>query len=162
MNTAERQEKIATFANGYDFLREAITHFPKEMWNYKASPDSWSIHAIIIHITDSEVNSYVRCRRFIAEPGSTVMGYNETVWETALHYSDQDPEIALELFRWLRIATVQVIKHLPESTWANTVNHSESGKITMDDWLTTYARHPMDHVNQMQDVFAAWKQSTGS
>src|SRR5476649_2127070 len=81
MNTAERQEKIATFANGYDFLREAITHFPKEMWNYKASPDSWSIHAIIIHITDSEVNSYVRCRRFIAEPGSTVMGYNETVWE---------------------------------------------------------------------------------
>ena len=156
MNAAERAQKLASYASAYDTLREAITHFPKEMWSFKASPDSWTIHAIIVHITDSEVNSYIRGRRFIAEPGSPVLGYDESGWAVALHYENQDTETALELFRWLRISTYAVIKDLPEATWANTVEHSENGTMTMDDWLDTYARHIPDHINQMQEVYAAW------
>ena len=35
-------------------------------------PDRWSIHEIILHLADSEATCYVRCRHFIAEPGSSV------------------------------------------------------------------------------------------
>ncbi len=156
---AERQQKLTTYANAYDHLREALTHFPKAMWHYKATPESWSIHAIIVHITDSEANSYVRCRRLIAEPGSSVLGYDEAGWAVALHYEDQDTEIALELFRWLRLSSFRLIEHLPEATWAHTVEHSENGTMTMDDWLDTYARHVAEHVSQMQEVYAAWQKT---
>ncbi len=72
MTPTERNELIESYGKAYDLLTEALKKYPKEMWQWKPAADKWSIHEIIIHITDSEANAYVRCRRFIAEPGSGV------------------------------------------------------------------------------------------
>ncbi len=48
------------------------------------------------------------------------------------------------------------IRDLPEATWANTVNHTENGPMTMEDWLDTYERHIPDHINQMQENYEDW------
>jgi uncharacterized damage-inducible protein DinB len=157
MPTQERAEKIETHGNAHNELMEALEEFPKEMWRYKSSPDDWSVHEIVAHITDSEANSYVRCRRFIAEPGETVMGYDEEKWAQALKYSEQSTEDALELFRWLRLTTNKLIRTLPESAWANTIYHSENGIMTLDDWLDIYARHVTDHVEQMRRGYEMWR-----
>jgi hypothetical protein len=156
MTNAERSAKIESYGAAYEKLLAALAQFPRAMWQYRAAPDGWTIHEIIVHIADSEVNSYVRCRRFIAEPGSTVLGYDEMIWAQRLNYHAQSPEIALELFKQLRAASYQLIKTLPEETWANTVVHSENGVMTMDDWLDVYDRHVPDHIAQMQAVYAAW------
>ena len=47
---------------------------------------------IVVHITDSEANSYIRCRRFMAEPAK-LMAYDEKAWATSLHYHDQVTEV---------------------------------------------------------------------
>ena len=73
----ERKRKIESYGKAYQKLILAIKRFPKEMWQFRPGEDRWTIHEIIVHLTDSEVNSYVRCRRFIAEPGGTILGYNE-------------------------------------------------------------------------------------
>ena len=157
MSDEERTQKIELYGNAYGILTEALGSLPREMWDYKISSDDWSVRELVAHITDSEANSYIRCRRLIAEPGSTVMGYDEMTWATSLHYSTQSTDDALELFKWLRLATYKLIKSLPVSTWANRVEHSESGTMTMDDWLDIYARHIPDHVEQMQKNHAEWK-----
>ena len=72
------------------------------MWYFRPSKDRWTLHEVIIHITDSEANSYIRGRRFLAEPGGTVLGYDEEKWAVELGYPDQSTEDALELFKWLR------------------------------------------------------------
>jgi len=115
------------------------------------------IQQTVVHITDSEANSFVRCRRFIAEPGESVMAYNEVEWAKALHYADQSTEDAIELFKWLRLTSYNLIKTLPDSTWSNTVHHPENGTMTLDDWLDVYASHIPDHVEQMRRSYAAWK-----
>ncbi len=158
MDHIERLQKIGSYGAAYEKLITVLPQFPRAMWQYRAAPDGWTIHEIIVHITDSEANSYVRCRRFIAEPGSTVMGYDETAWARRLDYHTQSPEAALALFKELRTASYQLIKALPETTWNNTVVHSESGVMTMDDWLDIYDRHIPDHIAQMQAVYAAWQQ----
>ncbi len=158
MQAEERQRKIEIYGNAYNQLIDALQQFPKEMWHFKAAPDSWSIHEIIVHITDSEANSYVRCRRFIAEPGSTVMGYDESRWATELKYSGQSTEDALELFKWLRLSSTKLIQTVPAETWSHTIEHSENGTMTLDDWLNIYARHVSDHIEQMQKGYAAWLQ----
>jgi hypothetical protein len=68
---------IDSYGAAYEKLTAALPQFPREMWQYRAAPNGWTIHEIIVHIADSEANSYARCRRFIAEPGSTVMAYDE-------------------------------------------------------------------------------------
>lgn len=156
MTPAERQEKIAAYGEAYELLAGAMKQFPKEMWQYKPGPDRWSIHEIIVHLADSEANSYIRCRRFIAEPGSRVMGYDENRWGDLLNYHGQNPEDALELFRLLRRMSYFLVKGLPDAVWANTVDHSENGIMSMDDWLCIYTDHVAQHLQQMRATHAAW------
>ena len=84
------------------------------MWQFRDSHGCWSIHEHVVHIADSEANSYIRCRRFIAEPGESLAGYDENQWATALDYHKQDTEGALELFRLLRLKSDTLIKTLSE------------------------------------------------
>ncbi len=153
----DRQNKIESYGDAYATLVEGLKPFPREMWQYKPAPDQWSIHETLIHLTDSEANSYARCRRFIAEPGLTVMAYDEMRWATALDYPAQSAEDALELFKWLRHTSYRLIKTLPESVWANTITHPENGVMTMDNWLDVYTRHIPEHLTQMQTVYTAWQ-----
>ena len=153
----DRSEKIQSYGEASTALSTAVRKYPREMWQFRASPDSWTIHEIIIHIADSEVNSYVRCRRLIAEPGSQVLGYDEMRWSLDLHYHRQQPDDALELFRLLRMLSHRLIADLPDEIWTHTIHHSENGPMTMDDWLDIYERHVPDHIQQMEMVYEAWK-----
>ena len=154
--SAERDRKIQAYSQAHQQLLAALERFPHEMWKFRPAPGEWSIHEMIIHIADSEANSYVRLRRFLAEPGSDVLGYDQDVWARQLDYHQQDTAAALELFKWLRLLSTPLLLDLPEAAWASTVRHSEYGPITLDDWLTTYARHVEVHIAQMQANYAAW------
>jgi hypothetical protein len=156
VTSEERSDKIKSYGAAYQQLVSALERFPREMWQFRPAPDRWTMHEIVIHIADSEANSYIRCRRFLAEPGSVVLGYDESEWAHALHYHTQNPNDALELFRWLRRASYALIVDLPASVWSNTVNHTESGVMTMDEWLDTYERHIPQHVEQMQGNYDDW------
>ncbi len=154
---ADRQRKIEAYGQAYQILIDALAGFPIEMWQYRPAPDRWTIHEIIVHITDSEANSYIRGRRFIAEPGTQISAYDEMRWATALDYHAQSTETALELFKWLRGSTYDLIKSLPDDVWSHTLDHPEVGPMTLDDWLDTYERHIPDHIAQMQAVYEAWE-----
>ena len=153
----ERQRKIESYGQAHQVLSAALARFPREMWQYQPAPDRWTIHEIVIHITDSEANSFIRGRRFIAEPGTQIAAYDEMRWATALRYHEQSTDAALELFKWLRGNTYELIRSLPDEMWGNTLEHSEVGLMTMDDWLDTYERHIPDHIAQMQAVYEAWQ-----
>lgn len=159
MSSLERSEKIAIYGDAHRVLTEALKRYPMEMWHFKPSEKDWSIHEIVIHITDSEANSYVRARRMIAEPGLHLMAYDENEWARKLDYQYLDTEDAVELFRWLRGNTFQLIRALPEETWSHTAFHPEAGNITLEDWLNTYARHVLDHIGQMDEVLMTWEAS---
>ncbi|HLP51958.1 MAG TPA: DinB family protein [Chitinophagales bacterium] len=158
MTTTQRNTLIESYGNAYYLLVDALKEFPREMWQWKPAPDKWSIHEVLLHIADSEANSYVRCRRFIAEPGSGVYGYDENLWAKNLGYHNQSVEDALELFKWLRKASYELIKTVDEATWQTaTINHSENGVMTFEDWLKTYEGHVPIHIRQMQRNLNAWR-----
>ena len=156
MKQEERAARIETYGTAYQQLISALEQFPREMWQYRPAPDRWTIHEIIVHITDSEANSYVRCRRFLAEPDSAILGYDENRWARELRYEEQSADDALELFRLLRKTSYVLISDLPETVWSNLAYHSENGPMTLDDWLEVYARHVSDHVEQMRAVYEMW------
>lgn len=164
MTPEERNKKIESYGTAYQRMVSALERFPQGMWQFRPAPDRWTIHEILVHIADSEANSYVRCRRFLAEPGSTVLGYDESKWARDLRYHDQSTDDALELFKWLRHKSYMLIKDLPEGVWSNTVYHTENGVMTMDDWLDTYERHIPEHIGQMQANYDDWvrEQEAGS
>lgn len=156
MDSKERKEKLEAYARAGEELAAALEEFPRAMWAYKPGPDRWSIHEILLHLADSEANSYVRCRRAVAEPGGSVMAYDEERWTAELHYHDQDPEEALALFRLMRGMSARLLKRLSPSAWARTIQHPDRGPLTLDDWLAIYAVHTPAHIDQMRATHAAW------
>jgi hypothetical protein len=154
-----RLEIIESYSKGYENLIAALNEMPKEMWQFKPTANKWSVHEIIIHMADSEVNSYSRARKIISEPGSTIMAYDQDKLAIETRYIEQSTEDALELFKLLRKMTYNVIKNLPDNTWSNSIYHPENGIMTLDDWLKTYEEHVTIHVNQMKRNLADWKKA---
>ena len=156
MTPEQRAGKIESYGKDYERLISALDKFPREMWAFRDEHGCWSIHEHLIHIADSEVNSYIRCRRLIAEPGLSLMAYDENQWAEALLYHEQDISDTLELFKWLRHKTFNLIKTLPEPTWSHTAYHPENGDMTLDDWLDVYESHVPEHIHSMQENYDAW------
>ena len=156
MTSVTRKNKLDTYRNAAQVLEAALEEFPRDMWRFRDEHGCWSIHEHLVHIADSEANSYIRCRRFIAEPGQELMAYDENQWASALDYHSMDTDGALELFRALRRRTWELIRDLPESVWSNTCYHPENGDMTLEDWLDVYERHVAEHVEYMRQNYAEW------
>jgi hypothetical protein len=155
MDTRERKEKIEKYGSAYQELAGFIQTLSFEELNYKPAPEKWSGHEIIVHIADSEANSYVRVRKALAEPGQLVMGYDQDVWTKVLDYAHQDMKLHLELFRLLRQASYDLIRNLPEEKWQNQYDHTEYGLVGLETWLDTYAKHVAGHIEQIKRNIAA-------
>ena len=156
MTLVAREEKLESYRDAARVLAAALEEFPREMWQYRDEHGCWSIHEHIVHIADSEANSYIRCRRLVAEPGTQLMAYDENRWASALDYHSMDTEGALELFQVLRRRTYEFIRNLPESTWSNTCYHPENGDMTLEDWLDVYERHVAEHLDYMRQNYDEW------
>ena len=157
MNPEERRQKIISYGGAYEKLVVALEGYPEDMWQFRDAHGCWSIQEHLVHLADSEANSYIRCRRFIAEPGGSLMAYDEDQWARALDYQNQSPYAAVELFRWLRGMTLELVKGLPQETWSHGAHHPETGDMTLEDWLDIYERHVPEHLGFMQENFEAWE-----
>lgn len=151
-----RLENLQNFKNGFDKVRIALQTCPKQVFDFKPSPEKWSIREIILHLADSEANAYVRCRKIIAEPFSEIMVYDQDKWAEELLYKEMDIDIALDLFALLRIATFELLKKIPDEKWINYMIHSVRGKVTLEEWLEIYSDHVDVHINQMIRNLNEW------
>ena len=114
--------------------------------------EGWTPRQVIHHMADSEAQSYARLRRLIAEPGTTIQGYDEGKWAESetLGYKTQEITDSLAIIKSVRKASYELIKRLSEKELANSGIHSETGNYTIMNWLETYTRHPLDHSNQIK------------
>ncbi len=67
MTSKERQRKIESYGSVYETLINHLKCFPREMRQFRPATDHRSIHDIIVHIANSEVESYILCGRLLAK-----------------------------------------------------------------------------------------------
>ncbi|MNP51443.1 DinB superfamily protein [compost metagenome] len=80
------KELIKEYALGYTMLRDAIEGLTEEELHYKPAPDKWSIHQILIHVTDSEISSTSRLKKVLAEDEPTLISFDQDAWAKNLGY----------------------------------------------------------------------------
>jgi hypothetical protein len=129
---------------------DAVANFPTSDLD-KPKKDGWNARQVIHHLADSESQSCARLRRLIAEPGTTIQGYDENKWATSptLGYKELPIETSLALFKASREASLQIIKRLTPEQLKNAGVHTESGEYTVQKWLDGYTRHPQEHAEQL-------------
>jgi len=155
----ERQDYLQQYNNGMDELRATLAKIPKDAWQFKPTPTAWSIHEILIHLPDSETNSFGRIRAAIATPNVTIFAYDQDAWASHLWYHEQNTDDALDLLALIRKMTYALLQKLPidSAAWSQTIDHPENGIMSLDDLLVSYATHIPDHIEQIHANVAAWK-----
>lgn len=162
MDRKERNEKIELYGRGYDLLKAALAEVPQEAMKFKPAPADWSVHEIIIHIADSESNAALRARKLIAEPGSTLMGYDQDVWTNTLNYHKHNFEEALEVTRLARKTTYELLNRQPDEVFSHSVVHPEyEAPYTFEKWIELYSAHIPGHVEQIRNNVKIWREKQG-
>lgn len=129
MNQDERNEKIEEYGRGFDLFTAALAEVPREAWEFKPTPQEWSVHEVMVHMADSETMGAIRLRKLIVEPGSTLMTYEEAKWADLLDYQNQDVEDALQILKLTRQTTYRLLKTLPDRAFMHTVSHPKYDEI---------------------------------
>jgi hypothetical protein len=147
----ELQAAIDEYRNATDLFISAAKGLVESELD-KPQRDSWTARQVIHHVADSEAQSYARLRRLIAEPGTVIQGYDEALWgeNVTLGYQELPIENSLAVFAAVRASSLEILKRLSVSQLQNSGVHSESGEYTLEKWLATYIKHPIEHAQQMQ------------
>jgi hypothetical protein len=154
MDQKERTNLIAQYKEGYAAVAEALLRITPAEVDARPGPGRWTVREIIHHLADSETTSAIRLRRLLAEDRPVIHGYDQDEFARRLHY-DRPYETSLELFKYARLATGELLDCLEPSDWLKEGTHSESGPYSVETWLTIYAEHAHKHARQIRAARAA-------
>jgi len=143
-----RKQLISRYRDGHRAVMKALDGLGEDELDRSAS-DEWTPRTIAHHLADSEMTSAIRLRRLIAEDNPVITGYDEVQFANKLT-TDRPIEASLEAMRWARESTAQILERLSEEEWQRAGTHSESGRYSVEDWLTIYANHGHDHAKQIE------------
>jgi hypothetical protein len=150
MTPEERAELIATYASGYDEVMNALKGFPADSLGTHPIPGKWSAREIVHHLGDSESFSAGRLRKLLVEDSAVIQGYDQDEYAAKLRYNERYMAPALEAFRSARETTTQLLGLMNEDDWQREGTHTESGRYTIENWLTIYAAHAHNHAAQIR------------
>ena len=154
MDQDERKKLIALYRDGYSAVAEALLKITAEELDARPGPGRWTAREIVHHLADSEMTSAVRLRRLLAEERPMIQGYDQDEFARRLHY-DRPHETSLELFRYARETTAELLERLQPADWLREGVHSESGPYSVETWLRIYAEHAHRHARQIRQARAA-------
>src|SRR5437870_11485626 len=161
LSHAERQDRIDRYAHGPARLKAALGRVPEEARKWRPGPKKWSVHEVVCHCADSELNAAARIRYLVAEKDPVLVGYDQEEWARRFDYHQHPIETALQTVEAVRANTVALLRHLPADAWSREGRHTESGRYAVDDWLNTYAEHLEKHSGQIERNLEAWKATRG-
>src|SRR6185503_14344724 len=56
LSPAERQDRIDRYGRGFARLKAALARVPEEARKWRPGPKKWSVHEVVCHCADSELN----------------------------------------------------------------------------------------------------------
>lgn len=113
-------------------------------------PGKWNIRQILIHLTDAEAVLLERIKRTIANPGQTIMAFDQDKWAKELEYEHFPMTLAAALFAANRDTIIYLAERFYLEKGENTYQHSEAGERSLKDEFDKVLWHCEDHIKQIE------------
>jgi hypothetical protein len=143
-------EALAVLSSTPRKLERACAGLSPKRAAVRPAPDKWSPKEIICHLSDCELVYGFRYRKILAEPGATLVAFDQNAWADGLCYRDQPLKNALASFSALRTGHVALFKSLPEEAWDKGAVHAEYGQLTLRQLTFHLADHDRNHTAQVE------------
>lgn len=145
MTTAEKLAAIDRYLSGADAFDDTLTLAPQVL-TFRPFSDAWTVHEHVVHFVESEVATFHRYRKAVAEPGGPVVGYDEDRWTAALDYHRVSLADSLALLKLLRRIAAAHLRTIADRDWTTlTFTHSSRGPVNLETWVGDYIDHVRFH-----------------
>ncbi|MBU8769446.1 DinB family protein [Cytobacillus oceanisediminis] len=152
------QALIEEYSRGFTMLRESISELSEEEIRYNPGKDKWSIHQIIIHITDSELVATHRMKKVLSEPEPLLPAPDQDAWASSLVYEQLDREQYLLLFKMLRSSMLPILHNLTTEQLERIAVYPDGARLTFKDLLEFRVDHIRGHLDQIERVKKAFRE----
>jgi hypothetical protein len=153
------EELIEEYRRGYAMIREAIEGLTEEEIRYKPAPDKWSIHQILIHLTDAEIVSTHRQKKVLAEEEPLLISFDQNAWANYLGYDLLDREQHLLLFQLLRNSMLPILTNLIAEQSERIGVWPDGARFIFKELLEYRVQHVRVHLAQIERVREAYRKS---
>jgi uncharacterized damage-inducible protein DinB len=140
----QRAACIVEIADAPGRLRRAVAGLDERQLDTPYRPGGWTVRQVVHHVPDSHLNAYVRCKLALTEEQPTIKPYDQALW-AATPDTRAPVEVSLALLAALHERWVLLLRGLGPAEFARTLNHPESGVMTLDGVLAMYAWHGRHH-----------------
>ncbi|MCJ8013423.1 DinB family protein [Paenibacillus sp. KQZ6P-2] len=149
---------IEEYSQDYALLREAVEGLSEEELRFQPAPDKWSIHQIVIHVTDDEILSTHRMRKVLAEEEPLLLSFDQEAWADNLGYERLDREQHLLLFQILRASMLPLLENLTPEQLERVGKYPDGVRYTFKELLEFRVQHVRDHLAQIERVRQAYRE----
>ena len=140
---------LTKYRDNYNGIFEVLEKLSNDQINYKPAENKWSIHEIITHLADTEIQSHVRFRTILANKNPFMVYHDEMDWSVILDYSKIDLEESLEVIRLMRKVNYNLLCRLKPEDFNKKGMHSTRGEVSLEALVNSYMDHVGKHLNQI-------------
>ncbi|MBX9581660.1 MAG: DinB family protein [Gemmataceae bacterium] len=137
---------IDQYERGPAKVRAAVAGLTREELTARPGPGEWSIHEVVVHLSDSDAISIDRMKRMLSEDNPQLLYADETAYVERLATHDQDLEDAILLMEIGRRQFARVLRKLPPEAFDRSGMHNKKGRVTVGGMVPSYVQHIDDHL----------------
>ncbi len=137
---------------------DAIEGLTEEELRYKPAPNKWSIHQILIHVTDSEISATPRLKKVLAEDEPILVSFDQDAWANTLSYDLLDREQYLHLFKLLRTSMQPILDNLTSEQSRRVGMYIDQERFTFKQLLEFRVQHVRDHLDQIERIKNSYRE----
>ena len=149
---------LTEFLNGPKELEREAVGVEKDLADFRPFEGAWTIREHVVHVTDSDINNFVRWKSIFAQPRSNAYVIDEEAWVKNMRYTTASMDKYLKVLKVLREITYDYLIEVDEKEWNNEYFlHAASGMVTLEKCITTYANHipfHIEHIRRNKELFA--------
>jgi hypothetical protein len=127
-------------------LRAAVQGLTDEQLDTPYRPGGWTVRQVVHHLPDSHMNAYVRFRLGLTEETPRIKAYLQEPWASLPDARTAPVGLSLDLLDALHRRWVALLRALGPEDFRRTIDHPESGLLTLGQLLSSYAWHGRHHV----------------
>lgn len=118
-----------------------------DLFSRKPAPKDWSALETLVHILDTEDIFPTRIKAFLA--GQNLPAFDPDSQGTKLSGTISPAALAAE-FAQKRASNLPTLKMLTPADLLKTSIHSELGKVTLEEMISEWAAHDLNHTMQAE------------
>jgi len=148
---------LTDFLNGPKELEREVEGIGNDLADFRPFEGAWTIREHVVHVTDSEINNFIRWKSIFGQPRSNAYVIDEEAWVKNMRYTAASMDKYLKVLRLLREITYDYLIEVDEKEWNDAYFvHTTMGMVTLEKAITVYTNHIPFHLDHIRRNKKLW------